>query len=70
VLGAIEMFTGKQVSAEIVREFINNPSNAINLEYNAHHAMDKERAWGIEAKLVDDEVRVIMLCGVADADIT
>jgi hypothetical protein len=68
---AIEMFTGKEVSAEIIQHFINHPANAINIQYDAHQAMDKRLAWGIEAVLVDNEVRVMrLLCGVADPDIT
>lgn len=67
---AIEMFTGEEVKAECIQEFINNPANAINLEYNAHHSMDKSLAWGIEAKLVENKVRVMRLCRVADPDIT
>jgi len=59
------MFTGKNLSAETIQNFINNPVNAINIASDAHHSMDKKLAWGIEAKLVDDEVRVLRLCGVA-----
>jgi hypothetical protein len=70
MLTAIEMFTGKQVSADTIRRFINHPANAINLESNAHSSMDKRLAWGIEAILVNDEVRVMRLCGVTDPDIT
>jgi hypothetical protein len=70
VLTAIEMFTGKQVTAEIVQTFINDPSNAINLQSDAHHAMDSRLAWGIEAKFINNEVRVIRPCSVADLDIT
>jgi hypothetical protein len=69
VLTAIEMFTGNAVTADMVLEFINNPTNAINLEANAHEAMNKRLAWGIEARLVNNEVRVMRLCGVADPDI-
>jgi hypothetical protein len=67
---AIENFTGKEVSTEIIQDLINNPANAINLQFDAHHAMDKRLAWGIEAKLVNNEVRVMRLCYVADPDIT
>jgi len=63
------MFTGKEVSADIIHHLINQPANAINIEINAHISMDKELAWGIEARLVNNEVWVIRLCG-ADADIT
>jgi hypothetical protein len=64
------MFTGREVTADIVLALINNPANAINIETNAHHAMDKRLAWGIEAKSVDNEVRVMRLCDIADTDIT
>jgi hypothetical protein len=64
------MFTGKEVSADIIQLFINHPANAINIETNAHHSMDKRLAWGIEARSVNDEVRMMRLCGVADPDIT
>ena len=66
---AIEMFTGNEVSADMVRNLISRPANAINVQSDAHHAMDKRLAWGIEAKLVNNEVRVTRLCGVADPDI-
>jgi hypothetical protein len=67
---AIEMFTGREVTADIVLALINNPANAINIQTDAHHAMDKRLAWGIEAKSVDNEVRVMRLCDIADTDIT
>ena len=65
---AIEAFTGKEVSANTIQRSINHPANAINIEINANLSMDKRLAWGIEAKLVNNEVRVIRLCG-ADPDI-
>jgi len=52
---AIEMFTGKIVTAELVAELINHPANAINIETNAHDAMDKNLAWGIEARMDDNK---------------
>jgi hypothetical protein len=64
------MFTGREVTADIVLALINNPANAINIQTDAHHAMDKRLAWGIEAKSVDNEVRVMRLCDIADTDIT
>ena len=64
------MFTGNEVKAEFVIRFINNPANAINLEYNAHHSMDKSLAWGIEARLDSNKVSVMRLCGIADPDLT
>jgi hypothetical protein len=69
VLTAIEMFTGNEVTADIIRR-INNPANAMNLESNAHDSMDKKLAWSIEAISVDNEVRVMRLCGITDPDIT
>lgn len=70
MLTAIEMFTGREVSADIIRLFINNPANAINIQADAHDSMDKRLAWGIEARPVNNGVRVMRLCGVADPDIT
>ena len=67
---AIEKFTGKEVSAEFIQKFINNPANAMNLESNAHESMDKRLAWSIEAILDNNEVRVMRLCDVIDPDIT
>ncbi|KAF8497137.1 hypothetical protein F5888DRAFT_1906980 [Russula emetica] len=68
VLTAIEMFTGKEVSADIIQHFINHPANAINLETNAHDSMDKKLAWGIEALSVNNEwkyyFRVVKLAGI------
>jgi hypothetical protein len=55
------MFTDSLVSAETIQDLINNPANAINVEMNAHHAMDKRLAWGIEARTVNNEVRVMRL---------
>ncbi|KAI0272146.1 hypothetical protein BGY98DRAFT_167201, partial [Russula aff. rugulosa BPL654] len=55
VHAAIEMFTGNEVKAEFVMQFINNPANAINLQADAHHSMDKSLAWGIEARLDSNE---------------
>jgi len=48
-LAAIEMFTGPVLNAQIIQDNINHPSNALNLESNAHELMDKYLAWGIEA---------------------
>jgi len=64
------MFTGEEVTANFIWRFINNPVNAINLQCDAHDSMDEKLAWGIEAQLTDNEVRVMRLCGVADPDIT
>jgi len=48
---AIEMFTGKIVTTELVVELINHPANALNIQTDAHDAMDKNLAWGIEARM-------------------
>lgn len=68
VLAAIGMFTGNQVTADIIQRFMNNPANAINLESMAHDSMDKRLAWGIEARLVHNEwkyyFRIVKLAGV------
>jgi len=53
---AIETFTGTTLKAEDVQQYVNHPCNALNLETNAHDSMDKHLAWGIEAKLCDDQV--------------
>ena len=57
---AIETFTGAVLKAEDVRQYVNHPCNALNLEKNAHDSMDKHLAWGIEAKLCDDRVSLSM----------
>ena len=62
VHAAIEMFTGSEVRAAEVQHLINHPRNAINMEGNAHLSMNESLGWGIEAKLVNNEVRVIGLC--------
>ncbi len=43
------MFTGSALDAQTIRDNINHPRNALNLEGNAHDSMDKHLAWGIEA---------------------
>ena len=67
------MFTGIPVDAAEIQPLINHPSNAINLESNAHQSMNRHLAWGIEARSVgdndNDEVRVIRICDV-DPDMT
>jgi hypothetical protein len=70
VFTAIEMFTGKELRTETILSIINHPANAINLQCDAHDAMDQSLAWGIEAKLVKYAVRAMRLCGVADPDKT
>jgi len=42
--------------AEDIQQLINCPANAINIETNAHDSIDMKLAWGIEARLADDEV--------------
>lgn len=68
---AIEIFTNGEVTREEVEYLINDPrpNNAMNTECAAHILMHQYLAWGIEAKSVNNEVRVIRLCG-ADPDIT
>jgi hypothetical protein len=39
---------GRAISADVVREKINHPSNAFNAESNAHESFD-QLAWGIQA---------------------
>jgi hypothetical protein len=53
---AIETFTGTLLKAEDVQQYVNHPCNALNLQTDAHDSMDKHLAWGIEAKLCDDQV--------------
>ena len=53
------MFTDNEVTAEEVERFINHPTNAIVIEHNAHVSMNQHLAWGIEARSVNDGVRVI-----------
>jgi len=45
----LEAFTGREITTEVVRDKINHPCNAFNLENNGHESFDK-RAWGIEAQ--------------------
>ena len=47
-LSSLEAFTGRAITADVVRERINHPSNAFNVEYNAHESFD-QLAWGIQA---------------------
>jgi len=54
VHSAIEMFTGSEVRAADVQNFINHPVNAINIENGAHVSMDQHLAWGIEAIVNND----------------
>ncbi|KIJ17715.1 hypothetical protein PAXINDRAFT_97932 [Paxillus involutus ATCC 200175] len=54
---AIEAFTGHKLDAKIIQKYINHPSNALNLETNAHDSMDKNLVWGIEANFSDNQVR-------------
>jgi hypothetical protein len=63
------MFTGHQLRTENIQHLINNPANAINIEYYTHVSMDRKLSWGIEARSVNNEVRVMRLCGT-DADMT
>jgi len=54
-LSALETFSGRELAKE-VKDDINHPCNAFNVESNAHDAYDK-LAWGIEAVQVGDEWR-------------
>ena len=56
---AIEMFTGNEVRAAEIQHLINHPANAVNMNYDSYTSLDKVLAWGIEARSVDNEVRVI-----------
>jgi len=47
-LRTLEAFTGRAITADVVREKINHPSNAFNVQNDAHESFDK-RAWGIQA---------------------
>ncbi|KDQ64173.1 hypothetical protein JAAARDRAFT_201561 [Jaapia argillacea MUCL 33604] len=47
-LRALEAFTGHAITTEDFQANINHPSNALNMESNAHESFD-ELAWGIEA---------------------
>jgi hypothetical protein len=68
---AIEMFTGHQLRTENIRNLINHPANFINIEWHTCLSMDQRLAWGIEARSVNNEVRVTTrrLC-CADTDMT
>ena len=56
------MFTGRQLRTENIQHLINHPANVINMQCDARESMDLELAWGIEAKSVNNEVRVMTLC--------
>ena len=45
----LEAFTGRAITAEVVRDKTNHPCNALNVESNAHESFNK-LAWGIEAQ--------------------
>jgi len=47
-LRTLEAFTGGAITADVVHGKINLPSNAFNVENNAHDSFDK-LAWGIQA---------------------
>jgi hypothetical protein len=50
------------LKAEDVQQYINNPCNALNIQNDAHDSMDKHMAWGIEAKLCDNQVCLYSSC--------
>ncbi|KAF8837546.1 hypothetical protein BDN67DRAFT_972811 [Paxillus ammoniavirescens] len=54
---AIEAFTGHKLDAKFIQKYINHPSNALNLQIDAHDSMDKFLSWGIEANFSDNQVR-------------
>ena len=68
---AIGKFTGHEVKTEGVQSIVNHPANAINMDYGPYVSMCRDLAWGIEARPVNNDVRVIRLrllvCG-ADPD--
>ncbi|KAI9463124.1 hypothetical protein HD554DRAFT_2175618 [Boletus coccyginus] len=47
-LKTLEAFTGRTITANVVRQKINHPSNAFNAQGDAHASFDR-LAWGIEA---------------------
>ncbi|KAI9571792.1 hypothetical protein HD554DRAFT_2036683 [Boletus coccyginus] len=47
-LSTLEAFTGRAITANVVCERINHPSNALNVEMNVHESFD-QLTWGIEA---------------------
>ncbi|KAI9573805.1 hypothetical protein HD554DRAFT_2325537, partial [Boletus coccyginus] len=47
-LSTLEAFTGCTITADVVREKINYPSNAFNVQSDARESFD-QLAWGIEA---------------------
>ena len=57
-LSALETFIGRPI-AEEVKNNINHPCNAFNVETNAHDTFDK-LAWGIEAMSSGTEVNNFM----------
>jgi hypothetical protein len=67
---AIERFTGHALRAEDVKQLIDSPSNVINVQTDAKQSMNLKLAWGIEARLVSNEVRVVglLVCDGVDSD--
>jgi hypothetical protein len=43
----LEAFTGRAITAKVIQANIDHPSNAFNMESNAHETFDL-LAWGIE----------------------
>jgi hypothetical protein len=54
-LRVLKIFTGRQLATKEVKDNINHPCNAFNVEANAHGSYDK-LASGIEAVLHGNEV--------------
>ncbi|KDQ64175.1 hypothetical protein JAAARDRAFT_43339 [Jaapia argillacea MUCL 33604] len=48
ILRALDAFTVREITAEVVQANVNHPSNAFNVESNAHESFDRLE-WGIEA---------------------
>ena len=68
---AIQMLTSNKVRAAEVEHLIDHPSNAINMHYDPLVSIKLDLAWGVEARLANNEVRIIRLCSgsIADPDI-
>lgn len=60
-VAAIEALTGKMLAATFIKDYINTPKNALNLEVNAHTTMNRNLSWGIEARRVEDKVSWLTL---------
>lgn len=61
-VAAIEAFSGKVLPAMFIKDHINTPKNALNLQADAHTTMDHNLSWGIEARWVEDKVNWLTFC--------